>query len=478
MKKMKKLLSLVLSVAMVVAMGVTVFAETQNYTISTKADDDHIYSVYQIFTADLSSDASGKTVLSNVTWGESAKNGTGKVDETTVKSISELTGTDQELANAVSQYVDFDKVYKTVDKNTSASVPTGYYLIKDATAVSGNDAATTYILKVTNENIEISRKTNKPSSEKKVKDTNDTTGDTTGWQDSADYDIGDQVPFQLKGTVAANYDSYTTYKFAFHDKESAGLTFNKDSVVVKVDGNEITSGYEIVTDTTDGDTFDVVFANLKDIPSVTAGSVITVEYTSELNSDAVIGSTGNPNTMHLEYSNNPNTGHEEETGTTPDDTVIVFTYKVVANKVDENNKPLTGASFKLEKKLKNGSWKDLGTINGTDKTTFEWSGLDDGDYRITETVTPAGHNSIEPIVFTIEAGHVTTSDAPTLTSLKGGDLFTGEVSTGAVSANIVNKKGSTLPSTGGIGTTIFYVIGGILMVGAGVILISRKRTNK
>ena len=73
---------------------------------------------------------------------------------------------------------------------------------------------------------------------------------------------------------------------------------------------------------------------------------------------------------------------------------------------------------------------------------------------------------------------MTTSDAPTLTSLKGGDLFTGEVSTGAVSANIVNKKGSTLPSTGGIGTTIFYVIGGILMVGAGVILISRKRTNK
>ena len=245
---------------------------------------------------------------------------------------------------------------------------------------------------------------------------------------------------------------------------------------------EISTDYYTVSITppteTEGEKIDITFSNLKAIADVQANSVITVEYKSELNRGAVIGSTGNPNTMHLEYSNNPNTGHEEETGKTPDDTVIVFTYKVVANKINENKEALNGASFKLEKELADGSWKDLGTIDGTDKSTFEWSGLDDGDYKITETVTPAGYNSIDPIEFTIEAGHVTTADSPTLESLSGGKLFTGEVSTGAVSANIENKKGSVLPSTGGIGTTIFYVIGGILMVGAGVILVSRRRRSK
>ena len=482
MKKMKKLLSLVLSVAMVVAMGVTVFADTPTtYTISTKAGDGHTYNVYQIFTADTAKDANNETVLSNIKWGQNAKGQTAgeKVNETTVTTIKNIAGTDQEKADAISAYVDLTSTAcGSVSDGKPLEVPTGYYLIKDATAVTGSDAATTYLVKVVDGNIEIARKTSVPSSEKKVKDVNDSTGDTTGWQDSADYDIGDDVPFQLTGTVASNYDSYKTYKFVFHDKESVGLTFKPETVVVKVDGKTITSDYTVVTNTKDNDTFDVVFNNLKVIKEVKAGSVITVEYSSTLNEQAVLGSTGNPNTMHLEFSNNPNDAQGGETGETPDETVIVFTYKVVANKINENKEALNGASFKLEKKLADGSWKDLGTIDGTDKSTFEWSGLDDGDYKITETVTPERYNYIDPIKFTIEAGHVTSSDTPTLESLNGGNLFTGEVSTGAVSANIENKKGSVLPSTGGIGTTIFYVIGGILMVGAGVILVSRRRRSK
>ena len=475
MKKMKKLLSLVLSVAMVVAMGITTFAAEQTFKITAPATN-HQYEIYQIFTGDY---ADG--VLSNVKWGE---NGTGTkgeaVDEATLNALTAVNGkSDKEKLAVIEGYAKLSNPVATISNGATYTAAAGYYLIKDVdkSLAGKDDVYTTYIVKVVGD-VTITAKSDKPSSEKKVKDTNDTTGETTGWQDSADYDIGDNVPFQLKGTVASNYDSYTVYKFAFHDKESEGLTFNKDSVKVYVDGKEITSGYEVVTDTTDGDTFDVVFADLKKISEVKAGSVITVEYTSELNKKAVLGSTGNSNEMRLEYSNNPNDTQGGETGTTPKDTVIVFTYKVVANKVDENNEALTGASFKLEKKLADGSWKDLGTIDGTDKSTFEWKGLDDGDYKITETVTPAGYNSIDPIEFTIKAGHVTSSDAPTLDSLEGGNLFTGEVSTGAVSANIENKKGSVLPSTGGIGTTIFYVIGGILMVGAGVILVSRRRRSK
>lgn len=497
MKKMKKLLSLVLTVAMVVAMGVTVFADTPTtYTISTKAGDGHTYNVYQIFTADTAKNEKNETVLSNIKWGQNAKNQTSgtKVDEATVTTVKNISGTDQEKADAISAYVDLTSTpCGSVSNGNPLAVPTGYYLIKDATAVTGSDAATTYLVKVVDGKIEIARKTDVPSSEKKVKDVNDSTGDTTGWQDSADYDIGDQVPFQLKGTVAANYDSYKTYKSVFHDKESAGLTFNKDSVKVYVDGNPITTGYTVKTpethpndfDTTKHqDTFDVTFDNLKDIQSVHAGSVITVEYTATLNENAVIGSEGNPNTMHLEFSNNPNNDQGGETGTTPDDTVIVFTYKTVINKVDENGNALTGAEFILEKKIKGAAtWKEITAVKNTEGTTFTFSGLDDGEYRLRETKTPSTYNTIDDITFKITADHDVLSDNPALTKLNG-DKVTGEITftknktEGSLTANIVNKKGSILPSTGGIGTTIFYVIGGILMVGAGVILVSRRRRSK
>ena len=223
---------------------------------------------------------------------------------------------------------------------------------------------------------------------------------------------------------------------------------------------------------------------MKDIQSVHAGSVITVEYTATLNENAVIGSEGNPNTMHLEFSNNPNNGQGGETGTTPDDTVIVFTYKTVINKVDENGNALTGAEFILEKKIKGEvTWKKITAVKNTEGTTFTFSGLDDGEYRLRETKTPSTYNTIDDITFKITADHDVLSDNPALTKLNG-DKVTGEITftknktEGSLTANVVNKKGSILPSTGGIGTTIFYVIGGILMVGAGVILVSRRRRSK
>lgn len=496
MKKMKRLGALALSVVMVLAMSVFAFAAEGNgtsYTI-TAPDNDHTYEIYQIFTGDLSEDG---TTLSNVKWGE---NGTGTKGEAVAQNIlDELAAvnskTDAEKLAVIEKYTTLQNPVATITKKATYEAVAGYYLIKDKT-VSGNDVATTYIVKVVG-NVKIAPKGDVPSFEKKIKDTNDTTGTTSEWQDSADYDIGDEVPFKLEGTVASNYADYKQYYFAFHDVEETGLTFTESSVKVYVDGKEITEGYRIVTNTTDNCTFEVIFDNLKSVSGVKGGSKITVEYTSKLNENATIGQPGNINKAQLEFSNNPNQEQQGEqkpdTGKTPWDNVIVFTYKVVVNKykneVADGNK-LTGAEFTLEKVLKNGSKQTVKVVKSEDGTSFEFKGLDDGDYILTETKTPDGYNSIDPIKFTVNADHTITWDVEdgtdtrntVLTSLNGsaekGEItFTANSDKSELATNVVNKKGSTLPSTGGIGTTIFYVIGGILMVGAAVLLITKRRAE-
>ena len=429
-------------------------------------------------------------MLTNIKWGE---NGTGTkgnaVEESVLNELTALNGkSDTEKLEVIKKYVKLDSTpVGTISKGTSYQAAPGYYLIKDKDdSVTGTDAYTLYVVKVVGEDVTITPKSDIPSFEKKIKDTNDTKGETSEWQDSADYDIGDQVPFKLEGTVAPNYDDYKTYYFAFHDVEETGLTFNKDSVKVYVDGALITSGYEVATNTADGCTFEVVFNDLKEINAVKAGSKITVEYTSELNDKAVLGNQGNVNKAKLEFSNNPNNeqqGKPEKPGETPWDNVIVFTYKVVINKVDENNKPLTGAEFTLEKVLKDGSKKTIKVIKSDDGTSFTFNGLDDGDYILTETKTPSGYNTIDAIKFTVTADHKIKWTNEQRTDIL--ESLTGEAATGnitftttddksALSTTVVNKKGTELPSTGGMGTTIFYVLGTILVLGAGVVLIARK----
>lgn len=483
MKKMVSVaLTLVMAFAMALTMKVTTFAASKTFTI-TAPDNNHTYEVYQIFTGDVS----GKT-LSNVKWGKNGTETEGTVvSDTVLDAIKNLktNDADQTKLNTIKNYVNLKSdPYKTVSKKGSVEVPQGYYLIKDKdNSLTGkDDAYTTYIVKVS-ENLTIEPKAEKPSSEKKVKDTNDTTGDTTGWQDSADYDIGDDVPFQLTGTVIKDkYADYKVYKFVFHDQESEGLTFNKDSVKVYVDGKQITTGYEVTTSPKDGHTFDVVFADLKKISEVKAGSKITVEYTSKLNDKAVLGSAGNPNKMHLEYSNNPNDEQGGETGKTPDDTVIVFTYKTVINKIDSEGNPLQGAEFTLEKVLSDGSTKTVGVIKNAEGTTFTFKGLDDGDYILKETQTPEGYNTISDIKFTITANHDVLSDAPELKDLTGNKV-SGEITLtpnkteGSLTSDIVNKKGSELPETGGMGTTVMYLVGGVLVAGAALLLITKRRMD-
>ena len=483
--KMKTLCTILLFIAMTTALAVPAFAAEGDFTI-TAPDNGHTYEVYQIFTG---SYAEG--ILSNVKWG---KNGTGTVgeavDKTVIDALTAASGSDTEKLAVISQYVNLEsEEFGTVAAGGTLNVPGGYYLIKDVDgALEGKeDAYTHFIVEVVGD-VTITPKADVPEFEKKVEDTNDTTGETSNWQDSADYDIGDKVPFQLKGTVADNYDDYKAYKFVFHDTESAGLTFDASSVKVYVDGNEITTGFEVKSPAEDGHTFDVVFDDLKDINSVHNGSVITVEYESTLNGNAVIGSAGNPNTANLEFSNNPNDEQGGETGETPDDTVIVFTFKTIINKVDGENQPLTGAEFTLEKKIKDDAteggfrWEAVSVVKNDAGTAFTFSGLDDGDYRLTETVTPAGYNTIDPIEFTITAEHDILSDNPALTSLNGnattGEIeFTPSIPDGSLSTDIVNQSGATLPETGGMGTTLFYIVGSALVIGAGVLLITKRRMN-
>lgn len=453
---------------------------TTNPTITFPADtkyQDHTYEVYQIFTGDFD----GK-VLSNVKYGVNGTKTAGT--EVTAEELKQLTDvnvegkTDQEKLDVIKTFANLGSTpIATLTKdNKSYTAAPGYYLIKDKdNIVSGNDANTLYITKVVGD-VAISPKSGVPSFQKKVKDTNDTTGETSGWQDSADYDIGDEVPFQLKATLPNNYSNYKTYYLAFHDVEEQGLSFNKDSVKVAIDGQQVTSGYEVKTSTAAKDS-----------------SVITVEYTSTLTESATLGKDGNLNQAKLQFSNNPNSEQEGEnspTGETPWDNVIVFTYKVTVNKVNENGEALKGAAFKLEKSYKDSSTKLVKEFTvDDDLSSFTFSGLDDGTYTLTETATPAGYNSIKPVTFTVTAEHKivwgnTDQRTDILTSVNG-NKASGEIDftfatdgNKDLSTDIVNVKGSNLPETGGMGTTILYAAGAaIVLVAAFGIAFAVRRRN-
>ena len=482
------MLALLAAFALVLAMAVPAFADKANqYTISVPAGSSHTYKVYQIFTGDYSA---GK--LSNVKWGQNSKNrGEGvnagnKVGENVLNELAAVvSSSDADKLTVIKKYADLDsKEAATVTASSSATVAPGYYLFKDTTATAENEV---YITEVVG-NVTIKAKnSNVPGFEKKLKDKNDTTDNDFGdWQDVADHDIGDAIPFKLEGTVPADYTEYTSYYFAFHDEEESGLTFKPNSVEVYVDNTKIETGFEVKTSTNDGCSFEVVFSNLKDIKAVHAGSKIRVEYTATLNDNAVIGGNGNLNKAKLQYSNNPR--NVESKGETVWDNVVVFTYQVVVNKyansVGENNK-LAGAEFTLTKRLKDGKTKSTTVVKSPDGKQFTFKGLDDGEYTLTETVTPEGYNTIDPITFTVTATHGTEWDgegvrgdlitAFTGNAASGEITFTPDKGTGALTTNVINKSGTVLPSTGGMGTTVFYVVGGGLMAVAVVLLVTKKR---
>lgn len=501
---MNKVLKGLVAVAATAAMAVagfagasTAMAAENNYDITVPTTDTHTYSVYQVFTGDLS-----EGTLSNIKAGKNfnASNGAGdKGQDLTAAEAAEKiakvsgTATDTEKLETISKFVNLTgEAFGTVSKDAPLSAAPGYYLFKDQNAVTGSDAATLFIVKV-NGPVTVNRKADKPTFEKKVKDVNDSTGDKTKWQDSADYDVNDEVPFQLTATLPTNdtdFAAYKTYKLVFHDQQSAGLTFNEKSVVVKYGDKTLgADSYTVNTKTTDNDTFDITITDAKSIKdaegnaiNVAARGKFTVEYTSTLNENAVIGSTGNPNEASLEFSNNPNVGGEGETGKTPTDKVIVFTYQLDINKTFNGGTPAENdlPKFKLYKfdSATNDYTIDRGevTITKTEdgKYTASFKRVDDGKYKLVETKTPAGFNTAADTLFEITAEHDVESENPQLTVLKI-NTTAGNTTTGTVTAEVVNQKGSNLPSTGGMGTVLLYVAGIAVFVLAGATLVMALR---
>lgn len=501
-KAMKKLIAALLAVAMVCAMAIPAFAAAGTVVSGSKVDvTKHDFDAYQIFSAKLDS---GK--LTDVTWGEGVKGDDLLVALKTATTLGDfskcntpsdvakiLEGFNAEQATKFAAFVanGYLSTTKIAGTGTIDLPSAGYYLIKDVTEVEGEyDASNLTLLLVSGpETVTPQVKTDIPTLQKKVQDKNDSAGTTTDWQDSADYDIGDIIPYQLTATLG-NVSNFDTYYVEFVDKMDH-LTY-RNITSVKVGDRTLTAG-EYSINWNDADKKLTVSIDNVKAYGATNGSTITVEYTASLDSDAILGSTGNPNEAYLVFSNNPN-GYGK--GQTKPDKNIVFTYKVVANKVDQKGDALPGAAFALYKKLpaepsdgtscilQDGDAYTLveklnidayGKLENENRTNFEWKGIDDGDYMIMEIITPAGYNSIEPIKFTVNANHETTADDPKLIELTGGDKFTGSVDHSTLTTNIVNHMGSTLPGTGGIGTTIFYVIGGGLMVAAAILLITKKR---
>ena len=515
-KAMKKLMAALLAVAMVCAMAIPAFAAggsaATDFTI-TAPDNGHTYQIYQIFTGTSTVDATTKhTILSDIKWGENAVSTYKEGDAVPADILNTLTHTfgETNILTEVKKYVDLTGTPAfTAAHSTPATVPAGYYLIKD---IDDAEVAsyTLYIVEVVDKNIEITPKTDVPSVEKKVKEntkyqTDDTYG--TGYNDTADYHIGDSVPFKLIGLIP-DTNHYSSYKYIFHDTLSKAfdapsegdikvyLSSSKGSL-----GDDITASSTIsVTSGSNSTTIITVsFDDLKQIAGASEGKYIVVSYSAKLNANASIGqgTPGNTNEVYLEYSNNPN---NDGTGTTPEDKVIVFTYELDVNKVDGNNvdKKLPGAKFKLQ----NGTQTQYAKVDSNNKFV-EWTdeanatelvsnenglfkviGLDDGTYYLKETVAPSGYNTLaDPIKLVISAntnngqnGFGKTTELTTIdVTVDNGSAKGGTVATGTVSITVENNQGTTLPGTGGIGTTIFYVVGGGLMVAAAILLITKKR---
>lgn len=486
---MKRVISMILCLMLMLSLATTAFANetgnenTDNTTyeiVITGANPGHTYEAYQIFTGELHA---GK--LSNIKWGASQSSNTAGTavpteitDGLTADTILDFVeGLNLTTPVKTSSYDETTKNY------TISGLPAGYYLVKDKddTLAGDNAAYTDYIIKVVG-NVSMAPKSSVPSLEKKVTDINDSTqsgGDTN--QDSADYDIGDEVPFHIHVKLNNHLESYDTYKLVITDTMSKGLTYKEGSMVIKLADQVVPAVNYDANITTNGDGVTkivITFENIKTLNPANYAN-LTVDYIATLNSNAVVGSAGNPNSAYLEFSNNPS--DSDELGKTPEDKVTVFTFKLLVNKVDSENKPLNGAEFTLLKKVYGQEeWKLVKTISGTTSHEFKFEGLDDGIYRLVETDTPDGYNTISPIEFEITASHTLNSANPALETLEGklnsgSASFTVDLGAGSLSTNVVNKSGATLPETGGMGTTMLYVVGAAMVLAAVVLLVTKKR---
>ena len=524
-KVIKTLLAALLAVAMVCAMAIPAFA----YDTEEDIDKNHCYDAFQIFKGDVSDD----NTISNVQWGQNIPDDKDFLAQLKEDPTLRIPFQD---ANSLQEVLDVMKGWTTSDDNSIAfarfvcnyiytdahanSTPVkqgghtggfeldeaGYYLIVDTSSFSSSadgdsyHAYNSFLLKVNKAHyhVQITPKVVKPTVEKKVYDNDDNSswGDNDGWGSSADHAINEEFQFKLTATLPASpdraYDYYKEYAVLFNDTLSEGITYDKlDSVVINSNGHtyDITNDTSKYTITESQNSFVVKIPDVKTCAEgldLNDGATITVTYTAHLNENATVNTTSsdtkNNNSVYLQYSNNPRIN--TSVGQTPESKVCVYTYQLNNTKYHDDDTPgneLAGAGFrlysgkdctkeqeiKLKKNTTDGTYSpyfgaDAGDEMFSDEHgQFNVKGLDAGTYYLKETTPPTGYSACANKEIVISATH----------DVNHVDL------SGNLSTTIINKKdgGITLPSTGGIGTTIFYVVGGGLMVAAIVLLVTKKR---
>ena len=522
-KAMKKLMAALLAVAMVCAMAIPAFAAgTGSNTLTINGTTDgHTYEAYQVFTGDLKG-----SVLSNIVWGDGVDGAAILADSelpATLRGTSSATELATRLEGLPSNSDDVNTFAKVVSKHLSTNkytstavgmtytidnLPDGYYFIKDATDTMPEGATySRYMLSIVT-NLAINAKDTTVTLDKQIK--HNETGD---WGVVGDNQIGDTVEFRTITTVP-DTTGYTDYTYVIYDTMSPELTSNvktKSDITIKVNDTTVLDDayYSVTVDPTNSNKFTVsvdIIQAIKD-NKFAVGNKLYTYYTGVLNENAKVYPDGpQQNEAHLVYSNNPNNGG---TGKTPDQTVYDWTFKVDMTKVDGNDKTKTleGAVFVLSEKSgldlepgKDGTpAKNLDKLiklvdnnngtytvaNTTTTTTYTMTtptggkisikGLDDKkEYYLYETKAPGGYNALTAPVeikiidntYDVAGNHI--SHQPNV-------VVNGSNACSGVGFEVANNVGTTLPGTGGIGTTIFYVIGGGLMVAAAILLITKKR---
>lgn len=483
MKKTKKIVSFLLTMVMVFTMTATVFAANQEGTLTggtitiDNAVEGQTYSIYQILYLESYNEAAGAYAYkANSAWEDWLKTQTTYVTVDAQGYVTWVTGADvAAFAKAAQAYAKenpktilpaADPVEATGTTVTFENLKLGYYLL-DSTL------GTLCSLDTTNPSVTIKEKNGTPTNEKTVKE------DSTGKYDKTnDADIGQIVEFQSTITAQAGAENYV-----FHDKMSEGLTYQQVTSITLNDQPVDEKDYEVKTaDLGDECTFEVVFTQ-EFCDTLKANDKIVISYTAKVNEKAVIGVAGNPNESDLEY------GQKGESTHTPTSTTTTYVWDLDILKYGNGNETtvLQGAEFVLlnQEKTKVATvvdgkltgWADVpaagtdGTItwpantvlttNGNGK--IEIDGLDADTYYLREVKAPEGYNKladdIEVVITGAEKGENNTLTYTT------------------VIAKVNNQSGSELPSTGGMGTQIFYIIGSILVLGAAVLLVTRRRMS-
>lgn len=511
MKNFKRLASILMTVMLLVSMITT--AAAANITINGGADGSS-YAAYKLLNATDGGDGKYAYTL-NDTYTAILTAETGKSEAADIIAyISELDTDDIRTFadNVYTAILEADPAISaeyTTSSNEFTNVSQGYYLIAETAVGNTADTVSLVILDTKGEDsIQVDTKESIPTLDKEVEEKNDSTG-TSSWGEHADYDVNDVISYKLTGTVSDKYAHYDSYFYKFYDTMEKGLTYNEDAKVYIVNNGsktEVTDHFTFAVTENSESGYKNGFtatSNLKEIPDITvnASTQVIVEYTATLNEYSLKGAPGNDNEAYLEYENdpyheadgdnNPDTPNEpQEPGKTNKDITIVYTFNTVVNKVDAEGTALAGAGFTLYKwNAAASDWVAVGEeLTGNQLTVFEFLGVDIGKYKIVETTVPAGYNKCDDVEFEVVAEYTDEED-PQLSALIVKDKFGAVVSTGdkatfsatassgVISTDIVNHTGAELPDTGGIGTTIFYVVGAVLVIAAVVLLITKKRMS-